>query len=229
MVQVDEKPIHVNESASKAVKTLEHEGAPFVALPTNHSASRDRLTLMTCGVSSEMLAGDSRCPPIAACIKATSLDRADAIRLPEHTNFSIDWTTSGPYDRIHFLSYRECWLSKWSDDRALANDYRLLFVDVAACHLGPEIEEYCWSCGYVLVYHYGGTTSIMQVPDTHLHQPFSSLYLECEQAQFTKRHLTNPGDVGRTMQEVIDDVVTVWRAMDHQKGRRRPLGDWRRQ
>ena len=48
MVQVDEKPIHVNESGSKAVKTLEHEGAPFVALRTNHSASRDRLTLVTC-------------------------------------------------------------------------------------------------------------------------------------------------------------------------------------
>ena len=26
------------------------------------------------------------------------------------------------------------------------------------------------------------------------------------------------GEIGRTMQEVIDDVVTVWRGMDHQKG-----------
>ena len=25
-------------------------------------------------------------------------------------------------------------------------------------------------------------------------------------------------EIGRTMQEVIDDVVTVWRGMDHQKG-----------
>ena len=72
MVQVDEIPIHVNASASKAVETLEHEGAPVVALRINQTASRDRLTLMTCGVSGEMLAGDSRCPPIAACIKATS-------------------------------------------------------------------------------------------------------------------------------------------------------------
>ena len=32
------------------------------------------------------------------------------------------------------------------------------------------------------------------------------------------RHLTNPGDVGRTVQEVIDDVITCWRAVDHQKG-----------
>ena len=72
MAQVDQIPIHVNASASKAVEALEHVGAPVVALRINQTASRDRLTLMTCGVSGEMLAGDSRCPPIAACIKATS-------------------------------------------------------------------------------------------------------------------------------------------------------------
>ena len=143
------------------------------------------------------------------------------------TNFSLDWTTSGSYDRVHFLSYLECWLDKWSEVMAAPKDYRLLFADVAACHLGPEIEAYCWECGYVLVFHYGGTTSIMQAPDTHIHQPFSSLYLECEQAQFTKRRLKNPGDVGRTLQEVIDDVITCWRAMDHQKGVKGHLGDWR--
>ena len=58
----------------------------------------------------------------------------------------------------------------------------------------------------------------MQVPDTHIHQPFSKLYLELEQAKFTKRQELNPGCVSRTLQEVLDDVVTVWRAMDHQKG-----------
>ena len=47
MMQVDEKPVHMNESGSKAVKTLEFEGAPSVALRTNHSASRERITIMT--------------------------------------------------------------------------------------------------------------------------------------------------------------------------------------
>ena len=178
MVQIDEKPVHVNESGSKEVKTLVHEGAPFVPLRTNHSASRERITLMTCGVSSAYLAMTDRKPPIAACIKATSAARAKAVRLPNYTNFSLDWTTSGSYDRVHFLSYLECWLEKWSEHRAEMKDYRMLFVDVAACHLGQEIEDYCWSCGYVLVFHYGGTTSIMQVPDTHIHQPFSALFLE---------------------------------------------------
>ena len=51
------------------------------------------------------------------------------------------------------------------------------FVDVVVCHLGAEIEAYCWECGYVLVFHYGGITSVMQVPDTHIHQPFSRFVL----------------------------------------------------
>ena len=173
---------------------------------------------MTSAVSSELLAKSSRKPPVAACIKADSAQRAKAVVLPAYTNFSLDWTTTGSYDRVHFLSYLECWLEKWTPDRAASKDYRILFLDVAACHLGPEIEAYAWECGYVLVYHYGGTTSVMQVPDTHIHQPFSALYLEVEQAAFTARQMNEPGNVNRTLQEVLDDVVTVWRAMDHMKG-----------
>ena len=93
----------------------------------------------------------------------------------------------------------------------------MIFLDIAACHLGPEIEAYCWDCGYVLIYNCGGATSVMQVPDTHIHQPFSTLYLEVEQAKFTKRQEFDPGNINRTLQEVLDDVVTVWRAMDHMK------------
>ena len=156
--------------------------------------------------------------PIAACIKADSHARASTVHLPRCTNLSLNWTKTGSYDRVHFLSYLKCWLEKWTPERASAGDYRIIFLDVAACHMGPEIEAYCWECGYVLIYHYGGTTSVMQVPDTHIHQPFSKLHLELEQAKFTMRQESNPGNVNRDLQEVLDDVVTVWRSMDHQKG-----------
>ena len=114
MMQVDEKPIHMNESGSKAVKTLELEGAPSVSLRTNHSASRERVTIMTSAFSDWRLAMAARKPPIAACIKAESPARATAVTLPAYTNFSLDWTRSGSYDRVHFLSYLECWLEKWT-------------------------------------------------------------------------------------------------------------------
>ena len=218
MMQVDEKPVHMNESGSKAVKTLEFEGAPSVALRTNHSASRERVTIMTSAFSCWKLAAASNKPPIAACIKAKSKARASKVVLPKHTNMSLDWTPSASYDRVHFLAYLRCWLVRWTIARALAGDYRILFLDVAACHMGPEIEAFCWECGYVLLYHYGGTTSVMQVPDTHIHQPFSRLFLELEQRRFTERQEMEPGNVNRSLQEVLDDVVTVWRAMDHQRG-----------
>ena len=51
MVMIDEKPVHVNESESKGVATLENEGMPFATLHTDHSASRERIIVMTCGVS----------------------------------------------------------------------------------------------------------------------------------------------------------------------------------
>ena len=63
----------------------------------------------------------------------------------------------------------------------------------------------------------------MQVPDTHIHQPLSQRFLEVEQAFFTKKQLKEPGNVNRTLQEVLNDVITVWRSMDHQIGVR---GHW---
>ena len=147
MMQEDEKPIHMNESGSKAVKTLEFEGAPSVPIRTNHSASRERVTIMTSAFSSWALAAASRKPPIAVCIKAESAAIVSKVRLPKYTNMSLDWTRSGSYDRVHFLSYLKCWLEKWTEARVASKDYRIIFLDVAACHMGPEIEGYCWSVG----------------------------------------------------------------------------------
>ena len=79
MMQVDEKPIHMNESGSKALKTLEHEGATHVDIRTNHSASRERITIMTSAFSSAELAEACGKPPLEACIKATSNARALAV------------------------------------------------------------------------------------------------------------------------------------------------------
>ena len=141
-MQADEKPVHMNESGSKAVKTLEFEGAPSVALRTNHSASRERVTIMTSVFSCWRMASASRKPPIAACIKARSPAIAAGIRLPKYTNFSLDWTQSASYNRVQFLAYLKCWLLAWTPERASAGDYRIIFLDVAACHTGSEIEAY---------------------------------------------------------------------------------------
>ena len=52
-VQVDEKPVHMIESGSRAARSLEFAGIPSVSLRTNHSASRERVAIMT-SVSSQL-------------------------------------------------------------------------------------------------------------------------------------------------------------------------------
>jgi hypothetical protein len=44
---IDEKPLHFNESGSKNCRTLEIAGAPSVKLKENHSATRERVSVMT--------------------------------------------------------------------------------------------------------------------------------------------------------------------------------------
>ena len=76
---------------------------------------------------------------------------------------------SGSYDRIQCLSYLDAWLGPWSEVRAAANDYCILYSDVAAGHIGDDVDKLCWSKGYVYLLHYGGTTAIIQVNDTDCH------------------------------------------------------------
>ena len=90
MMQVDEKPIHMNESGSKLVKTLHLQGAPFIALRTNHSATRSRLTIMTSAFSSKAVAEDEFRPPLAVCIRGASGERRAGLKLPEYMKFSVD-------------------------------------------------------------------------------------------------------------------------------------------
>jgi hypothetical protein len=47
MYGIDEKPLHFNESGSKNLRTLEIAGAPSVKLKQNHSATRERVSVMT--------------------------------------------------------------------------------------------------------------------------------------------------------------------------------------
>jgi hypothetical protein len=47
MYGIDEKPLHFNESGSKNCRTLEIAGAPSVKLKENHSATRERVSVMT--------------------------------------------------------------------------------------------------------------------------------------------------------------------------------------
>ncbi len=64
------------------------------------------------------------------------------------------------------MKFLETWLDPWTEERAAANDYRILYCDVAKSHVGDAPLEFAWSRGYMMLYHYGNTTGVAQVNDT---------------------------------------------------------------
>ena len=70
---------------------------------------------------------------------------------------------------------------------------------------------------YIYILHCGGTTGVCQINDIHCHLYLEDFYLELEQAFFTKRQQNDPGNVNRTLDEVVADVVTTWRSLDHER------------
>ena len=91
-------------------------------------------------------------------------------------------------------------------------------LDVAASTCGPEVVSFAHSRGYVVLYHYGGSTGVAQVNDTDLHAELSSMYLDLEQTGFHNQQMIDPGNISRSLQAVVDDVCSAWRCCDHRKG-----------
>ena len=184
-------------------------------LKENHADTRQRVSVMTCVTSSPVAASQSKCLPIELLFKAKSKRRTRSLSGPPDVNVSVAWAEKGSYKTANFLAYLERWLDPWTPQRAAAKDYRVLMVDVATSHCDPSVQELAWSRGYVMLYHLGCTTAVAQVNDTDLHMEFSRLFLEFEQAAFLEAQLYDPGFVGRKAQDVVDDVVATWKALNH--------------
>ena len=212
---IDEKPLHFNESGSKNTGSLELVGAPCVKLKQNHAATRERATVMTTVSSSPLALGQPKRLPLEVLFRAKTNRRTRHLSLPEDLNLSVAWAEKGSYRLQNILKFLDRWLDPWSAERALANDYRVLMLDVAGCHLPDEVSTFCWSRGCFAVFHYGCTTGVAQVNDTDLHGVFERKYLEVEQASFVEQQLYAPGSVSRTPQQVLDDVAFTWRVIDH--------------
>jgi len=94
----------------------------------------------------------------------------------------------------------------------------MLYLGAYSAHLSDRVRDLAWERGYVVAYHGGCTTGICQVNDTDLHAAFELEYQVCEAVTFFEQNLIDPGNIGRTRQQVLDDVVSVWLGLDHRQG-----------
>jgi hypothetical protein len=215
---IDEKPLHFNESGSKACRTLEIVGAPAVRLKENHAATRERASLMTSVSSDPLEAASPANMPLEILFRAQSSRRTASLVAPADLKFSVQWAVKGSYRCENIIAYLDKWLRPWSAVRQKSGDYRILMMDIAASHVGAEVVDFAWARGYVTVYHYGCTTGIAQVNDTDCHGAFEAAYVALEQTSFVEQQLIDPGCVSRTPQDVIDDAAGAWRSLNHGQG-----------
>ena len=93
-----------------------------------------------------------------------------------------------------------------------------MYLDAYSAHLTDRVRNLAWERGYAMCYHGGCTTGICQVNDTDLHAAFEREYTACEMVTFFEQNLVDPGNIGRTRQQIIDDAVSVWLGLDHVQG-----------
>ena len=219
---IDEKPLHFNEGGSKRLGTLEVSGAPAVRLKENHTHThtRERVTLMTTTTSNPDAASSFRFMPLELLCKAKSPRRTRDLVVPRGMRMSFAWAPKGSYRNEHLLAWMSRYLEPWTKPRAEALDWRILMLDVAPSHIGPEVIAAAHASGYVCLYHYGCTTGVAQVNDTDLHQEFSRLYIQLEQAAFNNRQILDPSDISRRLEEVANEAAAAWRICDHMRGPR---------
>ena len=215
---IDEKPLHMNEGGSKVIGTLEVSGAPVVRLKENHAQTRERVSLMTSVTSNPDVAASPALMPLEMLCKGKTDRRITGLVRPAGMRVSLQVAEKGSYRNENILQYLRRWLDPWTELRAQRKDWRILLLDVAKSHLGPEVIALCHSRGYCTLYHYGCTTGVAQVNDTDLHAELSHIYIDLEQVAFHDMQLFDPGNFSRSLQAVLDDACGAWRACNHLKG-----------
>ena len=212
----DQKGIFMNEAGSKNMPVLAFEGAPVVPLKENHSSTRQRVSLMTSVVSTKSRL-ESHGLPLEIMFKGTE-KVLRGIETQAGVPVSLQASPKGSYREEHVLAFLSRWLPLWTAERAEAKDYLFVYLDAYSAHLTPVVRELCWERGCAVGYHGGCTTGITQVNDTDLHAAFEREYLALEQVQFFEQNLWDPGNISRTRQQVVDDAVATWLALDHEQG-----------
>ncbi len=221
IVGFDQKPLHFNELGSKNTGTLHMEGAPEVKLKENHAATRERFSLMTSVTSSKAEASAVGGPPLQVMFRGSTDRVLRGLRVdPPLPGVTLAFGPKGSYRAEHVVRFLEQALLPWTADREASADYRILYLDAYSAHLGDDVRDVAWARSYVVLYHWGCTTGVCQVNDTDLHAALERQYLYCESVSLVFQQERDPGNIGRTRQDVMHDVCAVWGSLDHTQAAR---------
>ena len=102
------------------------------------------------------------------------------------TWLSVTVGPGGSYRQEHVLKYLERHLPLMIPERP----WRILLCDVYGAHMDESIVEAAARRSYVLVFHGGGCTGVLQCNDTHLHQRLSARFQDLEMADLLE---SSPG------------------------------------
>ena len=153
---VDQKPLHVNESGSKYQKTLAFDGGE-VEVKELHSATRERWTVNTYATSDANRAASGDNPlqmlfkggsGIAAGLEKTLGEFRGSGICGMLRHVSATTSPSGSYDTSDILAYLQAVLLPWGPGRK----WRVLLVDAFSAHLDEDVARLAWERGYALVY-----------------------------------------------------------------------------
>ena len=206
----DQSPFHMNEVGSKSTGSLSIRGVGAVVLREGHAATRERWTANTMVSSRPNRTGHP--PPLQLMFRVKGRGERVLQQLQEAIPTWAPWLSvttspSGSYCEADILNYLELVL----DPMVPGRDWRILLVDDYRAQTTLAVRRAAWHRGYVVVAHGGGTTGVMQVNDTDLHQPLKREYMNLESAEMLDQQRLRPAGVPvPRKQDCIAWMATVW-------------------
>ena len=218
--QYDQKGVHMNESGSKQVPTMEMPGRDNIPVKENFHQTRERVSWMTACFSN--LRGAGRKIPLEMMFKATGKRILQRLTVPDDKRYTLTTSPSGSYRTEHVVDFLKKHLLEWTEDRQKAMDWRILTLDAYTAHTSQEIGNVAWSRGYL--YHEGlmvpgGATGVVQGPDTDLHAWLEAEIMEMQIAAQNEKLLLRPNkSPSDSRQDMVDHSTSLWENCDHGQG-----------
>jgi hypothetical protein len=177
MMNWDQSPFHHNETGAQDKPLLGVRGA-LVPIVEGNSDTKSRWTANLTTMSNFTAVAGGAMPPCECMFKA-EVDGSVDTRLQAFLRnsgfpswFTVTVGPKGSYREQDIISFLQKHLDPWREGR----DWRILLADDYSAHKTDNVWNLCWSRGYILLIHGGGSTPVGQTVDTDLNEHGRRLY-----------------------------------------------------